>query len=253
MKKIFLCLLSICSLFYSCTETKEEPEIPQQETVKRITLSKNSVNLYEGKKDTLTYAITPSSLHNVQTVTWTSSASNIAIVKDGVISAISNGVCKIYVTIVGTSICDSCVVVVLQEKIPPTITFSELKSEGQDLVLEKVNDTKYHIKGAHATKMISGYVDFYAAKTLHSVAITFNANQVSSWGISILDWSSDWITSRIEQPQNGAYNYIYSGGKSSKFSFKFIPRGSDPVSIPITYSITDKQGTRTSIELIFMN
>lgn len=257
MKKIFYAfLITLISISLpSCGDKEQEPEIPQQvETIESITLSKHSIELIEGKKDTLTYMITPSSLQEKYSVTWSSSSTNIASVINGIVTAKSKGTCWVYAKVNDTTLVDSCSVTVAREIIPPTIEFSELKSGDQELVLTKVSDTRYTVSGAHAQNKVSGHVQFWAAKYIYSVAITYNVNQVNDWRIGMLDWSSDYITSALQKPENGTYSYMYSSGCSySSFSFSFTPRGYDPISVPIKFSISDRTGTNTSIEVYFTN
>ena len=251
---LLLLLTFICVFISSCTEKAQEPEIPQPETVQKIKLSKNYEIMIPNESFTLTYTIEPTSLQDKCSVLWSSSDKSLATVENGIVTCLRGGQCKIVALVEGTSIYDTCIVLINHPEIPPTITFSNFQCEGDELTLEQISDTKCHATGAHAQKRVSGHVEFRCGSSvLSSVTMTFKPSQVHSWGISLLDWSSDWMTSRIEQPQNGLYSYSYRGGYSSKFSFSFIPTGSDPISVPITFSVTNYQGLRTSIELTFTN
>jgi hypothetical protein len=240
---------------YSCREKEQEPETPQQiETIESISLSKHSIELFEGCKDTLKYMITPSSLQEEYSVTWLSSSNNIANVVNGIVTAKRKGYCWIYATVNDTTLLDSCKVTVSREIIPPTIRLSNLKSGEQELTMTKVSETKYIVYGVHAQNKVSGNVEFGATKYIYSVAMTYNTNQVNDWRIGMLDWSSDYITSMIQKPENGTYSYVYTSGCSfSSFSFSFILTGYDPISVPINFSISDRTGTNTTIEVLFTN
>ena len=252
MKKI-LSLLLLATLLVACGDKNpptDDPVVPKEDTVQKISLSMNTKIANQHETYTLTYTIEPASLQDKCTVIWASSDEAIASVSEGVVNILRPGECKISATVEGTSISDTCLFLI--NAYPPTITFSQLQCDGQDLVLDTVSDNAYNARGALAQKRISGRVKFESVSgTMNTVAITFSPSLVHSWGICILDYSYEWMTSRIEQPQNGVYSYSYRGGYNSTFSFSFIATGNDPVSVPIVFSATNAFGKRTSIELTF--
>lgn len=80
-----------------------------------ISLSKSELTLSVGDTETLTATVTPADA-NDKTVTWSSSDSSIATVKDGVVTAIKEGTVTITAGI--GSITATCMVTVVKKEIP---------------------------------------------------------------------------------------------------------------------------------------
>ena len=65
--------------------------------VTSISLNKNSLALFEGESETLTYTISPNNAEN-KSVVWGTSDGTIASVNNGVVNALNEGTCSISVT-----------------------------------------------------------------------------------------------------------------------------------------------------------
>lgn len=76
-----------------CIVTVYEPDI----AVTGVTINLNSLTVYTGKTQQLTAAVFPSNATN-QKLTWTSSNTNVATVKNGLVSGIKSGTAVITVT-----------------------------------------------------------------------------------------------------------------------------------------------------------
>ena len=98
---------------YKCRVTVKNSKKKNEKTVDVSTLYLNttSIKLVAGSSETLQLTIVPDNATN-QTVTWQSSDDSIATVEDGVVSAISAGTAKIFVTSVNgkNASCDVVVV-----------------------------------------------------------------------------------------------------------------------------------------------
>jgi hypothetical protein len=115
IKKLFLKTIAIVLILTIITGTfgsslNEDSSTTEKEPLKKIILSKNTINLKEGKKARLTVKYTPKNTTENKKIKWTSSKSKIATVKNGVVTAKKVGTttitakvgtktakCKIYV------------------------------------------------------------------------------------------------------------------------------------------------------------
>ena len=82
------------------------------ETLRSITLSSSSLVLDKGRSMTLSYSVSPNSLHNSYSYLWSSSDPSVVSVDNSRITAISSGTATIRVTAEGTNIYDECTVIV---------------------------------------------------------------------------------------------------------------------------------------------
>jgi len=107
MNRFFL-YLALALLLFSCTDPKPDgpsptpspqPVNPTPTTVAvtGVSLSKTTLSLTEGDKETLTATVSPSNATN-KTVNWTTSNASVATVSNGTVSAVKAGTATITVT-----------------------------------------------------------------------------------------------------------------------------------------------------------
>lgn len=106
-----------------------EPEIIG---VSSISLNKNTVSIEEGKTETLVASINPVNATN-SNVSWTISNENVATVEDGIITAVSAGVCTITVTSEDGGFSSSCEITVIHPTI--SVTGISLDKSTVDMII----------------------------------------------------------------------------------------------------------------------
>ena len=94
-----------CSDYLTVTVSNTVP-------VTSVTLNCSSLSLEEGHSSSLSATVCPDNATN-QNINWTSSNNNVAIVCDGVVTAVSKGTATITATVAdGSCCCDCCTVIV---------------------------------------------------------------------------------------------------------------------------------------------
>lgn len=111
MKTRCFLLLSIFAITLLGCKEKEDPSIP----VKSVTVAPASVTLEVGQSETLTATVSPEKADD-KTVTWSSSDTDIAIVEDGVVTAVAEGTATITASAGGKT--GSCEVTVPHVPVP---------------------------------------------------------------------------------------------------------------------------------------
>ena len=122
---------STCSI--TVTEKAENPDPepePTEKPLTGITLSKTSVELEQGATETLTVNYEPADTTDSKEISWTSSDTSVAIVTDGVVTAVGKGSATI--TAACGSYTSTCSVTVTEENENPTPTPTPVPSPGKD-------------------------------------------------------------------------------------------------------------------------
>lgn len=120
------------------TVTVTKKEEPKEETVKvtGVELDKTNLTLTEGQDSKLTATVKPSNATD-KNVTWTSSNTAVVTVdKNGNVKAVSAGTATITVTTKDGNFKASATVTVNEKPASYTVTFTEIKQELTELVLE---------------------------------------------------------------------------------------------------------------------
>ena len=124
MKTKKLLLIPFSILFsltlVGCNNTPSN--VPQSGTTQSVTgvsLNAETLSMYVGKKATLTATVTPN--NGNQQVTWKSSNTSVATVKDGTISALKEGSTNITVTTKEGNYTATCIVTVIKESDDPYV------------------------------------------------------------------------------------------------------------------------------------
>lgn len=124
--------------------------------IKKVTLNKESVNIYVGEKITLEATIEPSNATN-KSLSWTSSKNEIATVKDGVVTGLKAG--KTTITVISNNNQKAEILVTVKEKEIPVETIN-LDKEVLEL---DINGIKTY--------------------TLKTTVTPANANQEKTWSV----------------------------------------------------------------------
>lgn len=202
LKGIMLLLAFVAALgFAACT--KKEPE---KEPVV-ITLSKTSVSLVEGNKETITATTSDSS-----TVTWSTADASIATVAAGEITAVAAGSTTITATSGEVS---ATVAVTVTKKAPDVIT-------PRSIVLEGMNDTDVYVAGDTLTLTASVKPDGAAQEVLwasndEAIATVSEAGLVSFVGLG-----------------DGSITVTSATRATVSYTYEFTVNAPAPASIEIT-------------------
>lgn len=120
----------------TCTVNVEAATV----SVTSVTLSTNSLEMEETDVETLVATVSPENATN-QTITWTSSNSEVATVNEGVITAVKSGTAVITVTTEDGSFTDTCNVVVTEKEVSSVDDLSNAITNGATNVVLTSNIT----------------------------------------------------------------------------------------------------------------
>lgn len=119
-KNFIFFILAISTVFLSSCSSKDSPKV-----VTAIKLSASTMSLKVGESSELTVSYSPSNLE-APNYTWSSSNESVATVKDGNVTAISEGTATITVSAPGLGLSDVCTVTV-SPITPTSVTLNMVK------------------------------------------------------------------------------------------------------------------------------
>ena len=216
---------------------KEDGTLNTTIAVTDVTLDKTSLNLYMGNSEMLTATVLPEDADN-RSVTWSSSAPDVATVENGLVTAVGNGTTTIKATAGGASA--ECAVTVTAY-IPPvtdpsyaisvpatdsgTVTVSPAAAkEGNTVTITVTPDTGYQVgtvtvtdrngDSVNVTANTNGTYSFVMPAGQVTVSATFTESRLSFSNVD----SEDWFYEAIKYVyDNGLMNGVDGG--------KFDPNG----------------------------
>lgn len=135
----------------NCVVTVEKVQVvPETVAVTGVTLNKETVTLKEGKTTSLVATVLPENATN-KNITWTSSDNNVATVKNGVITGVSEGTATITVKTLDGNFTDTCVVTVEKEELIIGVTGVKLDKESIEMQVGEKNNLVATIQPINAT------------------------------------------------------------------------------------------------------
>ena len=135
----------------TCIVSVEKVEVvPETIAVTGVTLDKEIVTLKEGETTNLVATVLPENATN-KNITWTSSNENVAIVANGVITGIAEGVATITVTTTEGDFIDNCTVTVEKEVLTVKVTEIELNKTELNMQIGNKTNLVATIKPTNAT------------------------------------------------------------------------------------------------------
>jgi len=201
MKRLFLLVATVSVLFVACNENEDTPYVPDTPNlpiaVESVTLNQTSASLIVGDTLRLVASVHPANATN-DTVTWQSSDTTVAIVENGLITALWYGETTITVTTTDGEKTATSIV---------TVDFATgdqrpMFSMTDVLYAYPVPDQQFFLQGEHPYGFIRltrnfGYL-FSNANTTFEVRLTSETNEVSTASIT---WNTTNNTMTWTQPQ----------------------------------------------------